>query len=280
MRARVLIADDDPFIVQLLSEICTAEDFDIAVVSDGERVVDTALEQAPDLILLDLMMPGRNGFQVVEELRERPDTRAIPVILVTAVSDHDSIRKGYQLGANDYIVKPFRVGELVSRLRTHIDASAFKQLPGTARLWQRGGEEELRAELATLLGGPEGREFSLVLARVTGLEALRSGEAPGAVRRGLRALADRLRLQVRLVDQVFVLPEERIALLLQDTPRSGAEALCRRVTPLFDEPLTLDEQTVPVSSVWTVVSASSGAGEPQPSTLLQNALDQLAAAKN
>ena len=113
---RILIADNDATNVQLLSDICNTEDLEVMVAQDGAETLKTILEDPPDLVLLDVMMPELDGFEVLQALRRRPATRHLPVILVTAVSDDDSIRQGYQLGADDYLTKPFEMAELLARV--------------------------------------------------------------------------------------------------------------------------------------------------------------------
>lgn len=223
MRPSVIIADDDPFITQLLSEICDSERMDVRIASNGDEVMALMLEETPDLILLDIMMPNMNGFQVLEEMSCMPPMRDVAVIVISAVSDNESVRKGYQLGAQDYFVKPFRVGELLSRLRTHLKAVSYKRLPGEPLDHEVGDDSQLSAELKALLARPGRGPVSVMSFTMKG------GEEEGFTRAILYQLAGALRLQIRGVDRIFLLNDGRLVLVMPNTPAKGMEALQERL---------------------------------------------------
>lgn len=120
----ILIVDDVPKNLQLLGQALRSEGYDVAAVSSGEQALASAQKYEPDLILLDVMMPGKNGFEVCEELKADPDLEAIPVIFLTALIEQEDIIKGLELGGADYITKPFNTQELFARVKTHL---ALKQ---------------------------------------------------------------------------------------------------------------------------------------------------------
>jgi CheY-like chemotaxis protein len=223
MRPSVIIADDDPFITQLLSEICDSERMDVRIASDGEELIAMLLEARPDLILLDIMMPKMNGFQVLEELSCMPPMRNVAVIVISAVSDNASVRKGYQLGAQDYFIKPFRVGELLSRLRSHLKAAAYRNLPGDPLDHELGDESQLGLELKTLLERPRRGPLSLMSV------SLMEGEGDGLPRHSLIELAKIMRMQIRLVDRLFLMPDGRMLFIMPSTSTNGMEALQERL---------------------------------------------------
>ena len=230
MRPSVIIADDDPFITQLLSEICDSERMDVRIASDGDEVMAMVLERAPDLILLDIMMPKMNGFQVLEEMACMPPMRDVTVIVISAVSDNESVRKGYHLGAKDYFVKPFRVGELLSRLRTHLKASSYQRLPGDPLDHEIGDESQLKPELQALLDRPRRGPVSVMCIQ------MKDGEEQGMPHASLYQLAQGIRLQVRGVDRLFMLPDGRLVLIMPNTKTRGMEALQERLSEqLLDE---------------------------------------------
>ena len=111
-----VVADDDDTSIRLLSMILKNAHFDSEIVRNGARAVAKTREKKPDLVLLDISMPEMNGFEALTELRNDPRTKDIPVILVSAHRDENEVVKGFSLGANDYITKPFNSGELMARI--------------------------------------------------------------------------------------------------------------------------------------------------------------------
>lgn len=112
----ILICDDDPLLVELLQYRLAARGFQTAVAVDGAQALAQAAELNPDAILLDAMMPVYDGYEVLRRLRENADTMAVPVIMLTARRQERDIVGALELGANDYMVKPFIPEELVTRL--------------------------------------------------------------------------------------------------------------------------------------------------------------------
>lgn len=116
----VLLVDDAPENIELLDEILFPF-YRTRVALSGEKALAIAFSSnPPDLILLDVMMPGLDGFQVCEQLKKNPDTRAIPVIFVTGMNEMDDERKGLELGAVDYITKPISPTVVLARVKTHL----------------------------------------------------------------------------------------------------------------------------------------------------------------
>jgi len=116
----ILIVDDNPTNLEVLSEVLTSAGFRIAVAIDGESAIRQVKYRLPELILLDVMMPGIDGFETCHRLKTDPDTQGVPVIFTTALSDTENKVKGLSLGAVDYITKPFQEEEVIARVRTHL----------------------------------------------------------------------------------------------------------------------------------------------------------------
>ena len=116
-RPLVLVADDDPDILSLVALRLERSGFEVIVARDGEQAVAAALERAPDLALLDVMMPKLDGYQVTEWLRGNQATRHMPVILLTARVQEADIARGIAAGADDYVRKPFSTQELQDRVQ-------------------------------------------------------------------------------------------------------------------------------------------------------------------
>ncbi len=117
----ILIVDDTPENLEVLKRILSRNGFNVLTAADGETALTIAKEHQPQLILLDVMMPGAfNGFEVCELLKRNTDTGHIPVIFVTSLSDASNVVHGFDVGAVDYIVKPFNAGEVLARVNTHL----------------------------------------------------------------------------------------------------------------------------------------------------------------
>lgn len=117
----VLIVDDIPKNLQLLSGILSSHKYQISFASNAVSALEVAIKSQPDLILLDIMMPEIDGFEVCKRLKEEPITKDIPVIFLTGRVESEDIVKGFELGAVDYITKPFNAVELLSRVKNHIE---------------------------------------------------------------------------------------------------------------------------------------------------------------
>ncbi len=113
---RVVLADDDATTIVLISTILKHFKFECVVAHDGAQALEVAREMKPDLVLLDVSMPKMDGFEALTALRGNSATRNTPVILVSAHHDEAEVVKGFSLGANDYITKPFNSGELMARI--------------------------------------------------------------------------------------------------------------------------------------------------------------------
>ena len=119
--ALVLVVDDQPRNLQMLKSSLMREGFRVAVAGSGEEALDMVELQQPDLMLLDVMMPGMDGFDVCARVKANPATRDIPVIFLTGETQLQSIKKGFEVGGVDYVTKPFNRQEMVARVNTHVE---------------------------------------------------------------------------------------------------------------------------------------------------------------
>jgi len=115
---RVLVVDDDPDMLSILERLIHAEGMRAETVADGDAALVRALAAPPDLILLDVLLPGLDGFALCERLKAEPATAMVPIVLVTALEDHDSRVRGIRAGADDFLSKPVRREELLARVQT------------------------------------------------------------------------------------------------------------------------------------------------------------------
>lgn len=141
---RILIADDNADIREYMGRLLR-DRYEVMAVPDGEAALRTAIEERPSLILSDIMMPGLAGFSLVRELRSRPETSTIPVILLSARAGEESRVEGLDAGADDYLVKPFSARELLARVSTHLRLTRLRR--ETAEVLRKS-EESLRLALA------------------------------------------------------------------------------------------------------------------------------------
>jgi signal transduction histidine kinase len=123
----ILVVDDTPANLEVTSEALTDAGFEVAIAPDGERAIKQAERSLPSLILLDVMMPGIDGFETCRRLKASPLTQEIPVIFMTALSDTTDKVNGFNLGAVDYVTKPFQEAELIARVKTQLKLRHLSQ---------------------------------------------------------------------------------------------------------------------------------------------------------
>ncbi len=136
-KTSILIVEDDVDILHLLTYNLQAAGFEVFTSKDGYEALNTAMERLPGLVILDLMIPGLDGFEVCKELKRREKTKAIPVIMLTARGDEIDRIVGLELGADDYVVKPFSPRELILRIRAVLRRSLPKE--ASEAVWQHEG---------------------------------------------------------------------------------------------------------------------------------------------
>lgn len=155
-KARILVADDEPHIRRILQFLLEQEGFEVLMAENGEEAWKQVAVAQPDLVLLDVMMPGMDGYAVLSVIREGFETRNLPVIMLTAKGEEQDKVRGLKGGANDYVVKPFNHDELLLRVtnlleatRSEREANPLTGLPGN-----RAIEREIQARI--LAGQPSG----------------------------------------------------------------------------------------------------------------------------
>jgi len=137
-RGRVLVVDDDAALAEMLGIVLRREGYEPAFVSDGNRAVSVFQQTRPDLVLLDLMLPGRNGLQICQDIRTQS---TVPIVMLTAKGDTIDVVQGLEAGADDYVTKPFRPLQLAARIRALLRRKAM------------GGGGEDQPELLSFDGG-------------------------------------------------------------------------------------------------------------------------------
>lgn len=137
MSKRIVIVEDEPDVYEVLEYNLAREGYEVRGSDHGERGLALIQKEAPDLAILDVMLPGMNGLDICRELKADPKTRSIPVIILTARNEEADVVLGLGLGADDYLTKPFRPRELVAR----VQAALRRQSPGASGS-ASGGDEE------------------------------------------------------------------------------------------------------------------------------------------
>jgi len=234
-QARILIVDDDLANAQLLARLFD-EDYDVTCVTDGAKALDVAGRTAPDVILLDVMMPGMDGFEVCSRLKANHDTDTIPVILMTGMDRSDAETRGLSLGAVDYVTKPVDPQVIERRVRNQVELvrarDRLTRLASTDGLTgirnRRYFDEILAREYARLARA--GGVLSLILFDIDHFKAF--NDTYGHIRGDecLRAVAHALvGSMYRAADVAARYGGEEFACILPDTSEDGALATAERI---------------------------------------------------
>ena len=125
--SQILVVDDTPTNLEIISETLLDAGYKVSVALNGERALKRVQNHPPDLILLDVRMPGIDGFETCKRLKSNPETAKIPIIFITAFSDTENKVKGFNLGGVDYITKPIQAQEMLARVRTHLQLKSLNQ---------------------------------------------------------------------------------------------------------------------------------------------------------
>lgn len=131
-RGVVLVVDDQTANIQVVGTMLTREGYEVIPATSGVQALQRMTARQPDLVLLDVMMPDMDGFEVCRRLREHPDTATLPVIFVSAANDTDAMMRGLEAGGVDYITKPFNKAELLARVRNQVDLQRARETAARA----------------------------------------------------------------------------------------------------------------------------------------------------
>ncbi len=123
----VLAVDDIPLNLLLVQKMLSRFNFKMRTAANGQLALDAVAELKPDLILLDLMMPGIDGFEVIQRLRENPETADIQIVILSALNSNEDVIKGFNVGANDFIMKPIIMEKLLSTVVTQLQIVEAKK---------------------------------------------------------------------------------------------------------------------------------------------------------
>ncbi|MGE0628540.1 MAG: phosphate regulon transcriptional regulator PhoB [Hyphomicrobiaceae bacterium] len=135
MTARIMIVEDEEPLIEVLKYNLSAEGFDVSCSSAGDEALTHLSEEPADLVILDWMLPQISGIEVLRQLRSRPETRNIPVLMLTARGEESDRIRGLSIGADDYVVKPFSLPELMARVKAILRRAAPDRVAEVLQVW-------------------------------------------------------------------------------------------------------------------------------------------------
>ncbi len=240
MSALVLVADPDPFDLRLLHEACEAAGYDVVTAADGPEVLAMVARRQPDLLMLDANMSEVNAFEILRILKADASLQNIPVLLVTDEGDLDSRRRGIELGAEDYLTRPYRVFEIQQRVRNVLRATRRDRLgipESTPPADQRdpvtgaGTPSQLLISLDYEHTRAEryGHPLTCMVVRLGNANAIAEASEDGTTDRVMALIGTGLRGCIRAVDHLFRLRRDEFCILLPETDGDGAVYVLRRL---------------------------------------------------
>jgi len=246
---KILVVDDDKFNVTLMRELCETAGYSVIEAHDGTEAVNLTQSEKPDLLLLDIMMAGKNGFEVCQELRSKEETAGIPIIIVTALDDLDSKMRGIELGADDYITKPFRLFEVQRRIRTALDTRRYRrQLEEAHERLKKLGEIDTPGRIGGYRQLRNGMEYefkraqryehalSCVLFSISEYDSVLASQGKKVAASMISVVVTVLKDSLRAVDRIYRVDYDQFIFLLPETPAAGAHRAVERIRQALKEP--------------------------------------------
>jgi diguanylate cyclase (GGDEF)-like protein len=242
MSALILLADADPFNLRLLSELCGSLGYDVVTVADGGAVLDAVAREQPDLVLMDVALPVMDGMQVLRILKGDQDLSHVPIVLATADGDDAARERGVELGADDYVTKPYRSFEIQQRLRNllrlrqaerpgQLSIQPADRLDIVDPITGAGTSSQLHISLdyeftrAVRYKHP----LSCVVVRCVNYAQVVASIGGNPAQRVLVKMASVLRRGIRGVDHLFRSGPEEFTILLPETDARGCSIVVERL---------------------------------------------------
>jgi diguanylate cyclase (GGDEF)-like protein len=239
---RVLVVDDDDHTRNLLRDLCETSGFAVTVAEDGVGAIDQLNQARPDLVLLDLMMPRQDGFEVLKVIRERDGLKDLPVIILTAMGDMDGKIRGMELGADDYITKPFKLVELQTRINSALLVREYRdrltaaeeelsELRAVDPVTGAGTYSQLKASLDNELARARryGRPAAALLFGFDDYQGLRYQLGRERCDAFVGSMAQEVRQNLRGADRLFRMDVDEFVLLLPETDLASARTAAERL---------------------------------------------------
>lgn len=238
----VLVVDDDEHTRALLRDLCETAGYRVTVACDGNEAWDQITAAPPDLVLLDLMMPRRDGFSVLRAVRERDELKDLPVIILTAMGEMDGKIRGMELGADDYVTKPFRLVELQTRMTSALTVREYRrrllaaedelsQLRALDPVTGAGTYSQLKVCLDSELARSRryGRPTACLMFGFDDYQGVRYQLGREACDQFLARTANGLRAVMRGADRLFRVDSDQFVALLPETDAAGARVAAGRL---------------------------------------------------
>jgi two-component system cell cycle response regulator len=239
---RILVVDDDEHTRNLLRDLCEQAGYHVTCVEDGVEALANLGQGQTDLVLLDLMMPRKDGFAVLKEVRAAEATSELPVILLTATGDMDGKIRGMELGADDYVTKPFKLIELQTRIQSALLVRDYRrkleaaedqlaQLRAVDPLTGAGTYAQLKASLDAELARSRryGRPVAVLLLGLDDYQGLRYQLGRDGCDAMVAGMARGIRDSLRGADRLFRMDVDEFVVLLPETDLPGAHITAERL---------------------------------------------------
>jgi diguanylate cyclase (GGDEF)-like protein len=284
---RVLVIDDEPSIHKLIAARLRPEGIVVTGELDGVRGIARAITESIDLILLDVGLPNLDGFQVCRKLKEHPSTRNIPIIFLTGDTTMDAKIRGLDMGAVDYVTKPFEQAELRARVRAGLRTKRLQDilerqsfLDGLTGLWNRPYlDQRLESELN--VAHRYGRPLGLMMTDIDHFKVVNDthGHLFGDI--VLQGVAEELRGYARRSDIVARYGGEEFAVLLTDTPLSAGTFVAERLrASVENRRFDVHDELVTVTASFGLACTENIVGDVTPEALIHAADRALFASKD
>lgn len=236
----VLIVDDNPQNIQYLGNLLTKNGYRLGVAQTGERALEFVKNQSPDIILLDIMMPGMDGYSVCDQLQLDHEHKSIPVIFITAKTDENSIEKAYDCGGRDYVTKPFKPKELLARVKTHLElkhvlnrleySSSHDQLTGLYNRSKLDACLEREIDRSNRYGCP----LSVILMDIDHFKMVNDKLGHQAGDTVLQDVAATIKASVRSVDIIGRWGGEEFLIVCPETSLESAAVLAEKLREMME----------------------------------------------
>jgi len=238
----VLVVDDDEHTRNLLKDLCETAGYTVRLAEDGIEGLALIHESTPDLVLLDLMMPRKDGFQVLRALRDETRFKELAVIILTAMGDMDGKIRGMELGADDYVTKPFKLIELQTRIhsallvreyRARLEAAEeeLQQLRALDPATGAGTYSQLKASLDSELARSRryGRPAAALMFGFDDYQGVRQALGRESCDQYLGRLSQEIKGALRGADRLFRMSADEFVMLLPETDLKGAKVVADRL---------------------------------------------------
>jgi len=265
----ILVVDDVPVNIQLLSTYLSSEGYRVISAKDGQQALDEVYKNTPDLVLLDVMMPKINGFEVCKRLKASEETKFIPVIMLTALNDLENKIKGMDSGADDFITKPFNRMELLARVRSLLRIKYLHDELQKKIVELQKAKEELRQLAITdgLTGLYNYRYFkeqlsqeinravrhnlnvSLIMIDIDHFKNFNDKNGHPAGDQVLRQIGYLLKNNIRNIDMAARYGGEEFALILIETEKDSALIVAEKIRKLIETNKFLHEENQPLGKI-------------------------------